>query len=80
MIRLLLGIAVICSVAAGCCGAGPHLSATQNDREVEIDVMTLGEYFKSIKTIRPTVLPTSEVMWELTADKVIPRIWTFTMS
>ncbi|MCP4663538.1 MAG: hypothetical protein GY856_49770 [bacterium] len=80
MKKLLSGIVVICSVAVVGCGLAPPLRVTQHDNEVEINVMTLGEYFTSIKTIRLTVMPTSEVVWELIADSLIPQIWTFTLS
>ena len=79
MKKLLLGIIATVSVTAAGCGLAPPLRIIQHDNEVEINVMTLGEYFTSIKTIRLTALSTSEIIWELTADSVVPRIWTFTL-
>ncbi len=80
MKKLLPGIVTLFSLAVVGCGLAPPLRVTQHDNEVEIDVMTLGEYFTSIKTIRLTAISTSEVVWELTADSVIPRIWSFTLT
>ncbi len=79
MKKLLLGIIAIVSVIAVGCGLAPPLRIIQHDNEVEINVMTLGEYFTSIKTIRLAAVPTSEVIWELTADSIVPRVWTFTL-
>jgi len=80
MMKLLLVIVVMFSFTIGGCGLSPPLRVIHHDGEVTIDVMTLGEYHTAVGRIRLMAMPTSDVLWELTADEMAPQIWGFTLS